>query len=64
MSGRAADQVTLKKLYLQNYTSELLAVFTVREIHPIKIDCNQIGLIWEMGLPCSACPMKGVKMGR
>ena len=42
------------------YTS----VFTVGQTHPIKIDFNQIALIWGVGLAGNACRVKGVKMTR
>ena len=62
MSGLPAGR---PKAYIsENYTSELHAVFAVGWTHPIKIDCNQIGPMWGVGLAGSACRVKGVKMVR
>ena len=64
--GRPASDAFEKLISpeLRNYTSELHAVFTVGWTHSIKIYCNQIGLIWGVGLAGSACHVKGVKMAR
>ena len=62
MSGRPVT--VLKGLYLQNYTSELNAIFTVGLTHSIKLGCYQIGLIWAIGVARSACRVKSVKMAR
>ena len=65
-SGRPAGRpvTLLKNWYLRNYASELQAVFTVGQNHSSKIDCNNSGLIWGLGLADSACRVKGVKIAR
>ena len=63
MSGPPAVPL-LKSLYLRNYPSELHGVLTVGWTHSIKNDCNQIDLIWGVGLAGSACRVKDIKTAR
>ena len=61
-SGLRGD--AFENLYLQNYMSDLHAVFTEWQVHSIKGAYNWICLIWRVTLAGSACRVNGVKIGR
>ena len=63
MSGRPASDAFEKLISPELYIRASRG-FHCRVDPFYKMCCNQIGLIWGVGLAGSACRVKGVKMAR